>query len=1299
MRPNRTRILPSALMLFALLALSLTLFARPVMAVSEPNALNFDGIDDYVLVNNGSTDIANSSTISLSGWVNGTRSTVGWPGFEGFFGFRNNADADFYIARTGTSTVEARFINSIGTSHQIVINGVVMTGWHYWTLTYDGATLTLYRDGLIIHDNVTNVASTMAATGSFKNDATLPFYLGRLDFNTNRFWLQGSEDNVTLWTKALSQAEVQASMETISASDAGLSLFYDFDQGTAGGTNTAETTLLDRAGTATDGTLTSMALTGSTSNWVSGIPIPAVRSITRAGATSHTQAAVTTFTVTFNMPVTGVDPADFTLTTTGGQSTATIGTISGSGKTWSVPVNTVANQSGTIRLNLVDDDSIIAGTPSVPLSGSGTGNGNFAAGEVYTIDWTAPTVVLSTSVSDPTNASPFLVTVTFSEDVIGFVQGDLTLGNATPSNFTAVSGSVYTFNLTPTANGAVTVDVAAGVATDAVGYSNTVATQLSSTYDGIAPVLTLTTPAGISRSNVNAYPVGGTCTTGDGNVTVSVGSVSGSIACSNAGTFTRNLNVSGLVDGASIAVSARQTDTASNLGSASTTTSKDTIAPVLTLTTPAVISLGNVAAYPVGGTCTTGDGNVTVSVGSVSGSTTCDGSGTFATTLDVSSLSDGASLAVSASQTDTAGNLGTISTTTSKDTVAPTVVISTSVSDPTNASPILVTVTFSEDVTGFTVNGLSVTNATLGTFTAVSGSVYTVNLTPTNGTVTVDVAAGVATDAAGNSNSVATQLSRTYDGIAPILTLTTPAVITTANVAAYPVGGTCTIDDGNVTVNVGSVSGNTACDGSGNFATTLDVSGLVDGASLAVSASQTDTAGNLGSASATTSKDTTAPVLALTTPAVITTANVAAYPVGGTCTIDDGNVTVNVGSVSGSTACDGSGTFATTLDVSGLVDGASLAVSASQTDTASNLGSISTTTSKNTASANADLSGLTLSDGTLSPNFAAGIFTYTASVTNSVGSLIITPSVAEAHASVKVNGAPVTSATPSGAISLSVGDTGISVEVTAQDGTVKTYTITVTRAAADASASSNADLSGLTLSDVTLSPSFAAGIFTYTASVTNSIGSITITPSVAEAHASVKVNGAPVTSATPSGAISLSVGDTGISVEVTAQDGTVKTYTITVTRAGGADVAITQSYALVKEPTKTGQAARLAALTNTLALTITVRNYGPDDVSGVVVADTFPQAAAGTIWTWTCAGTGGGVCGTASGSGDLHETLGLLPNGGQVIFTVTGSLANPNNWRNAPTATTPAGVVESRTENNSTTVGNGYLIMLPLIIR
>ena len=143
MKPNRTRILPSMLMLFALFALSLTLFARPVMAVSEPNALNFDGIDDYVLVNNGSTDIANSSTISLSGWVNGTRSIVDWPGFEGFFGFRNDTDADFYIARTGSDVVEGRFRNSAGDFKTIVINGVVMTGWHYWTLTYDGATLTL----------------------------------------------------------------------------------------------------------------------------------------------------------------------------------------------------------------------------------------------------------------------------------------------------------------------------------------------------------------------------------------------------------------------------------------------------------------------------------------------------------------------------------------------------------------------------------------------------------------------------------------------------------------------------------------------------------------------------------------------------------------------------------------------------------------------------------------------------------------------------------------------------------------------------------------------------------------------------------------------------------------------------------------------------------------------------------------------------------------------------------------------------------------------------------------------------
>ncbi len=104
-------------------------------------------------------------------------------------------------------------------------------------------------------------------------------------------------------------------------------------------------------------------------------------------------------------------------------------------------------------------------------------------------------------------------------------------------------------------------------------------------------------------------------------------------------------------------------------------------------------------------------------------------------------------------------------------------------------------------------------------------------------------------------------------------------------------------------------------------------------------------------------------------------------------------------------------------------------------------------------------------------------------------------------------------------------------------------------------ASSDATLSAMTLSSGTLSPSFASGTTTYTASVTSSTSSITVTPTRNEAHATiqVRVNGgsyASVTSGTASFALNLNFGANTINVKVTAEDGsTIVTYTTTVTRA------------------------------------------------------------------------------------------------------------------------------------------------------
>lgn len=88
------------------------------------------------------------------------------------------------------------------------------------------------------------------------------------------------------------------------------------------------------------------------------------------------------FTVTFSESVTGVDVNDFALVTTGNVTGVLITTVSGTGLTRTVTVNTGGVGSGTIRLNVVDNDSILDAA-SISLGGAGAGNGNFSSGTVY----------------------------------------------------------------------------------------------------------------------------------------------------------------------------------------------------------------------------------------------------------------------------------------------------------------------------------------------------------------------------------------------------------------------------------------------------------------------------------------------------------------------------------------------------------------------------------------------------------------------------------------------------------------------------------------------------------------------------------------------------------------------------------------------------------------------------------------------------------------------------------------------------------------------------------------------------
>ena len=100
--------------------------------------------------------------------------------------------------------------------------------------------------------------------------------------------------------------------------------------------------------------------------------------------------------------------------------------------------------------------------------------------------------------------------------------------------------------------------------------------------------------------------------------------------------------------------------------------------------------------------------------------------------------------------------------------------------------------------------------------------------------------------------------------------------------------------------------------------------------------------------------------------------------------------------------------------------------------------------------------------------------------------------------------------------------------------------------------SSDATLSGLTLSGLSLNEPFDSGTTTYTADVGHtepSATTVTATPTDAGATAVIKLGGVVKTG----GTVDLGNGDTVITVEVTAAGGGTNTYTVTVTRHADAD--------------------------------------------------------------------------------------------------------------------------------------------------
>ncbi len=240
----------------ALLACTLTTTAQ------TQNALDFDGVDDEVTVANASALIADQTSFSMACRVFPTQS-ANWPNMEAIAGFRDNALGDFYLLQTYGTTMEGRFRNSVNSIFTIDSVGLLqLNTWQLVALTYDGSTLKMYHNDVLVGSEPANGTIT-TTTGMF--------HIGNMSIpGSSQIFLDGRVDEIGLWKRALLPEEIQCLVGgSTDLTDPDLVLYYGCDQGTPGGNNTTITSLTDAMGNI-NGAFLGLALNGAGSNFVDG---------------------------------------------------------------------------------------------------------------------------------------------------------------------------------------------------------------------------------------------------------------------------------------------------------------------------------------------------------------------------------------------------------------------------------------------------------------------------------------------------------------------------------------------------------------------------------------------------------------------------------------------------------------------------------------------------------------------------------------------------------------------------------------------------------------------------------------------------------------------------------------------------------------------------------------------------------------------------------------------------------------------------------------------------------------------
>ncbi|MBC3758358.1 T9SS type A sorting domain-containing protein [Hyunsoonleella sp. SJ7] len=201
----------------------------PMVTAGPPalgNAIDFDGLDHGLTIPDFTSDLLATGTATISAWI-----------------YPRLANDDF-------------------PDIDVIQNTFKLNTWQHLAITFDGATVKVYHNGLLI---ASTPASATDILGLISTDN-----LGQTIADHIPVSLGGKLDEVRVWSIARTQEEIQADMNKEISAQSGLIALYHFNQGIAGGDNTGLTTVIDDSGNGYDMTLHNFNLNGPTSNWVEG---------------------------------------------------------------------------------------------------------------------------------------------------------------------------------------------------------------------------------------------------------------------------------------------------------------------------------------------------------------------------------------------------------------------------------------------------------------------------------------------------------------------------------------------------------------------------------------------------------------------------------------------------------------------------------------------------------------------------------------------------------------------------------------------------------------------------------------------------------------------------------------------------------------------------------------------------------------------------------------------------------------------------------------------------------------------